>query len=258
MAVDASLVEALRSARREVRPLARMDAAWRLESEEEAYETMFAVSSALGWRQAGWKIAATNERMQAQLRTDSPVFGPTFHEHFLSAPAALPQRRLLSPIVECEFFFVMGRALPSRGRPYAFDDVMAAIERVHVGIEIAECRYPEDRLPSKEFIIADGFASGWYVVGRQVDAWREAFARDIEVALYKNGKPKARGRASDVMGHPVAPIVWLANKLNGMGREIARGQIVSSGSCNILARARQGDAFKAVYGGLAEIDLEIL
>jgi 2-keto-4-pentenoate hydratase len=256
--LDKSLIKALKDARLEKRQIDHIDVQWRLPSEEEAYDTMFAVIAQLPWTQAGWKIAATNCQMQAQLRTNTPVFGPTFCEHFVHSPAQVMHDGLLSPIVECEFFFTLGKSLPARGRPYTFDDVVSAIDRVHVGIEIAECRFLESKLPSKEFIIADGFASGRYVVGPQLTAWKEAFERDIDVFLFKNGKQKAHGSSSDVMGHPLAPVVWLTNELNAMGRQLSEGQVVSSGTCNILARARKGDVFKAIYDGVLEIEVAFL
>jgi 2-keto-4-pentenoate hydratase len=36
------------------------------------------VAQELGWRIAGWKIAANKEEMQKALRTDSPIYGRVF------------------------------------------------------------------------------------------------------------------------------------------------------------------------------------
>jgi 2-keto-4-pentenoate hydratase len=141
---------------------------------------------------------------------------------------------------------------------YAFADVVKTVSNVYPCIEIAECRFTHRRLPPAPFIQADGFASGHYVLGEPIADWRARLGGGVVVQLLKNGEPHSQGHSSDVMGHPLNPVVWLANALRRRGRRLEAGDLVSSGSCNILCKARAGDVFEARYAGLPPVCLEIM
>ena len=183
------------------------------------------------------------------------MFGATFQRFLRHSPAQVVHQQLLDPVIECEFAFTLGRELPAQEADYSFDDLAAAIGSVHTCVEIAECRFAHLALPPVPYIMADGFASGWYVLGEPVPDWQQAFLRGVRVQLLRNGEAHSQGSSMDVMGHPLQPLVWLANRLRRLGQPLRVGDMVSTGSCNILCRARAGDRFEAIYEGLGKIEL---
>ncbi len=219
---------------------------------------MLDVAQATGWERRGWKIAATNPMLQQKLRTRGPVCGATFGRFHQSAPAVLRRDELLDPIIECEFFFTLAQPLPPRVLAYAEDEVAAAVGAVNAGIEVAECRYPRLALPPAWYVYADGFASGRYIHGPAVPAWRARLDAGVGVALWRNGRPMGQGRSSDVMGHPLRAVHWLANRLREAGVALNAGDVISSGSCNILAAARAGDHYVADFEDVGEIVLDVV
>ena len=111
---------------------------------ETAYEIAGMVADELGWEIAGWKIAATDKKMQTALRTDGPIYGRVFSGHVKSAPITVAHASLCNPIPEVEYQVRLGADLPPRDQPYTCAQVEAAAEAISIGIELAECRFIHD------------------------------------------------------------------------------------------------------------------
>lgn len=251
------LVRVLADARKHGQQIENMEGLENLETEEQAIEVMRQVADMLGWERRGWKIAATNSILQQKLRTSQPVCGITFSRHYTTSPATLPRHTLLDPVIECEFFFTMAQALPPRQDDYTTEEVSQAVGSVHIGFEIAECRFPRRKLPSSLYIYADGFASGHYVIGTSVNDWPSRLRCGVPVMLSRNGDALAEGISCDVMGNPINAVAWLANRLNRVGLGLQAGEVISSGSCNILVPGRQGDHFIALFGDIGTVELSL-
>lgn len=250
-------IEALAGARAEGRQITTPDPSWTLNDKHEGIGIMLEVARRLGWPRLGWKIAATNPALQKKLRTDEPVFGMTFQRFLKTSPASLSRSRLLDPVIECEFAFRIGKDLDRARDDYSFDEIADSIDAVFLCIEVAECRYPHNRLPSPLHIMADGFASGWYILGDEIPDWRRAFTAGVRVTLHRNGQPHSSGSSHDVMGHPLKPVVWLANTLHQYGHALRAGDLVSSGSCNILCKGTAETEYVAVYDGFGSVRLAL-
>lgn len=251
-----SLVEALLTARKTGEQIDHLQDDWHLDSQGMAVETMLHVADQLGWERLGWKIAATNEELQRKLRTTEPVFGMTFKQFLMHSPASVLRASLLDPIIECEFAFKMSKSLPDKGdEAYVLEDLVQCIEWVAPCIEIAECRFNRRNLPSARFIQADGFASGRYVVGEPIEEWQLFLDNGVNVSLFRNDQLHSSGHSSDVMGHPLLPLLWLGQALKRVNRRLEPGDVVCTGSCNILCPAREGDQFTVHYEGLAPLKL---
>lgn len=236
---------------------AAVETIYAIRDEDEAFELMLDVACAVGWERRGWKIAATNALLQRKLRTRGPVCGATFSRFHQQAPAVLSREELLDPVIECEFFFILGESLVPRSRPYTEDEVAQAIAAVHAGIEVAECRYPRKALPAAWYVYADGFASGRYIHGPPLDDWRSRLAQGVDVALQCNGSYIGEGSSRDVMGHPLRAVHWLANRLRACRVPMRAGEVISSGSCNILAAARAGQRYVAEFAGVGHVVLDV-
>ncbi|WP_431273624.1 2-keto-4-pentenoate hydratase [Variovorax ureilyticus] len=254
-AMQTTLVQALVDARRQGTQILKHRAIGTPANEEEACLTMLEVAGQLAWEPLGWKIAATNAEMQRRLRTTAPVLGRTFRRFLLHSPAVISHEGLLDPVVECEFFFRMGRELPVNRGGHTREQVVDCIASVHVGIEVAECRLAFNPPPDPLQVMADGYASGRYVMGPALPDWQAALEAPMAVVLEKNGAERARGSSSEVMGNPVNAVVWLANRLSGLGVPLARDEIISSGSCTGMVRAKAGDRMLARFGQYGTVEV---
>lgn len=253
-----AFVQTLAQARRLGYQVEGAEAIYAIDDEEDAFRLMLEIAREVGWERQGWKIAATNPALQRKLRTQGPVCGATFRRFHLRAPAVLRRDELLDPVIECEFFFTLGASLPPRAAAYAEDEVARAIAAVHAGIEVAECRYPRKALPAAWYVYADGFASGRYIQGPELSDWRVRLDQGIDVTLRRNGQRLGQGSSHDVMGHPIRSVHWLVNRLRAAQVPLRAGDVVSSGSCNILAAARAGDRYTAEFGGVGTVVLDVV
>lgn len=134
------------------------------------------------------------------------------------------------------------------------DQVIAAIGDVHAGIEVAECRFPNASLPPLPAILADGAASGRYVYGNPVANWRDGL-KDVAVALEVDGQLRRRGTGRDVYGDPLAPLHWLAETLRKRGIGLAKGEMISTGSCTGMLPVQPGQRIVARFGPDACVDI---
>ncbi|MFV0297578.1 MAG: 2-keto-4-pentenoate hydratase [Hyphomicrobiaceae bacterium] len=220
----------------------------------DAYRVNTEVARLLGWTPLGWKIAATTDAVRKKLGTDGPIYGRTFERFRTASPARFRHAELLDPLVECEFFVTLERALPPRDQPWTYDEVKAAIGSVHAGIEIAECRFPMAALPPLPAILADGSASGRYVFGGAIDTWQAGLA-ETPVRLEIDGREIRHGTGADVMGDPLRPLHWLAEERRRFGDGLLAGETISTGSMTGMLPIRPGQHVLARFGDTATVEV---
>ncbi|MEM9682379.1 MAG: fumarylacetoacetate hydrolase family protein [Pseudomonadota bacterium] len=248
------LAERLAAARREVRQIAELPDGLVPKTAEDGYEIATGVAARLGWETLGWKIAGTTAAVREKLRINEPIYGRTYRQFAESSPAVLTHGDLLDPLVECEFFVTLSDDMPPRPDPWTMDDVRAAIGAVHAGIEVAECRFPNTALPPLPAILADGAASGRYIHGGSLASWENGLA-DVEVTLEVDGRERRSGRGRDVMGDPIAPLHWLAERLRRLGTGLEAGEMISTGSCTGMMPVKRGETIVARYGDAAQVEI---
>jgi 2-keto-4-pentenoate hydratase len=221
---------------------------------DAAYRVAGQVADLLGWRRAGWKIAATGATMQQALRTTSPIYGRVFAPFLHASPTGLAHASLVHPIAECEYVATLGADLPPRPRPYGEDEVRAAVAAIAPGIEVAECRFIHDEaFPPLPAVLADGSGSGHLVLGQPIPGWERRDLAGQPIILRVDGRERRRGTAGDALAHPLAPLTWLANELSRTGIGLRAGEVVSTGTCTGMLRVRAGEEHAADFGPFGEV-----
>ena len=133
-------------------------------------------------------------------------------------------------------------------------EVIEAIDTVHAGIEVAECRFPSAALPRLHAILADGSASGRYVFGGAISNWRDGLA-NTPVSLEIDGKLRRQGVGADVMGDPLRPLLWLAEERRDWGDGLRAGETISTGSMTGMLPIRAGQHARATFGDAAVVEI---
>lgn len=248
------LARRLTTLRREGRQQSGLETRLVPPEKQTAYRIARMVEEELGWKVAGWKIAATNEDLQRQLRTDSPIYGRVFAPLIRQSPASVEYAKQCSPIPEVEYEARLGTDLPPRAKPYTVEEVTEAVASLHPGIELAECRFVHDAaFPPLTAILADGAGSGTIVHGPAIADWRKRDIAGQEVVLTCNGAVRRKGTAADVLGHPMQPLTWLANELSRIGIGMKAGQMISTGTLTGMLRPKPGDTYVADFGPLGSV-----
>ena len=199
---------------------------------EEAYEIQneyMSLRSGDSGEFAGYKIAFTTKVMQQRLGATEPVYGRIFKSNVLHSPAVVSAADYVRLGVECEIAVILGKDLYSESGSVSKDDVFAAVESISIAYEIIDSRpsLGEDSIPQS---IATNISGAGVVLGSPVQNWRDLDIPGSGCELKLNGQSVGSGKGSDVNGHPVEPMVWIANALLSRKRHLRAGDLVITGS----------------------------
>ena len=242
-----ALARMLEEARRSNRQITNLPSDQVPRSDDEAYWVARVVVERLGWSPLGWKIAGTTEQVREELKLDGPIYGRSFTRFAQASPAVLELADLLDPMVECEFFVTLAANMSPRAQPYMLSDAICAIASVHAGIEVAEVRFPLSAPPPMTAVLADGSATGRYIIGAEIVDWRDGLV-DVSIELAVDGITVARGCGADVMGDPLNAVVWLANERARWGDGLKAGEIISTGTATGIVPIKTGRRVCATFG----------
>lgn len=219
-----------------------------------AYRIAAMVAEELRLPVLGWKIAAMKQEMQKALRTDSPIYGRVYFTR--DTPFSVQHSRLASPIPEIEYQARLGIDLPPREKAYTVEEVTDAVESLHPGLELAECRFVHDaNFPPLPAILADGAGSGTIIYGPPIADWRNRDIAGQEVTLSSQGKIRRKGTAAAALDHPMVPLAWLANELSRTGVGMKAGQMISTGTLTGMLAPKPGETFIADFGPFGSVSL---
>lgn len=215
----------------------------------------------------GHKIGLTSRAMQMAMKIDEPDFGALFDYMFMSSGASIEAARYLDPKVEVEFAFVLRDDLVPHdlGRDLTPDDVYAATEHIVPALELIDARshrvHPADgRTRTVRDTISDNAANAGIVVGSEyvsVDEARNGDLRWAGAICSRNGVVEETGLGAGVLNDPVMGVVWLANRLQGLGIALGAGETILAGSFTRPIDCRSGDHIDVDFGYLGAIDVDI-
>lgn len=238
--------------------LAGMAPALKPADEDAGYRVQREVMSLMArdWgAQVGWKIGVTTPQMQAYLGIASPIAG--------AMPAHLRRPRG-TPVnhadhcrigVECEIAMVLEHPL---GAGASLGDAVDAVGMIHPAIELVDDRYGGDYASfGVPAIIADCAFHAGFVLGEPAHYWRRLDLAAVHGTTKVNGKVVGEGWGRDVMGNPLASLVWLANRLGALDRRIEPGEIVLTGSLPLPYWASAGDTVEIALEHMGTVAVTI-
>ncbi|MBL8588269.1 MAG: hydratase [Methylobacteriaceae bacterium] len=210
----------------------------------------------------GWKIAATSIAGQRHIGVSGPLAGRLLRERVIEQGVPVSLRGNLMKVAEVEFAFTMGADLAPRPTPYTQDEVLAAVASLHPAIEAPDSRYVDFVHAGEAQIIADNACAHMFVLGAAAAApWRhlDLAAYEVPAKLVRAGRTIAlTGRGANVLGDPRIGLTWLANELSRLGVTLARGQVVTTGTCLTPIEVAPGDEVTADYGVLGSIGVRFV
>jgi 2-keto-4-pentenoate hydratase len=179
---------------------------------------------------AGFKIGATGKRMQVYLGVDAPIAGFMRFEDVHRFHADLRFGDFIKPGVECEVAVRLSRDLPP-GR-CSLEQACAAAGDFFAGIEIVENRYGDLAELGTPTLVADQMYHCAAVVGDDhgID-WRRLDIAALRGRISLNDGTSDEGVTSDLLGHPLNGLAWLAGSAEAAAfGGLKAGQVVMLGS----------------------------
>ena len=232
------------------------------DSIEEAYQVQATYQDCLSGdfgAVAGYKIAYTTTALQQSSGISEPVAGVILANNVRHSPAVLNSADFLQPGIECEVGVRLGADLPASGAPYERDGVSSAVEAVMTAFEVVDNRRTQGQDTQTQLLttIASNILNAGVVLGEPVTDWRGIHLAGCRGYMEINGELVGEGIGSDVMGHPLEPLAWLANALAAQGRELKAGMVVITGSIVSPKWLKMGDAALIEIEGLGRAELNV-
>jgi 2-keto-4-pentenoate hydratase len=207
---------------------------------EEAYEVQAAVIARLAETVGGWKLAIVD---------GTPTAAPLAASTILRSGCRLACEPDAPFKIETELGFTLRHDLPTRPNTYSRDEIVAAIESVHVSFEIVGARLGEPPDVAFTAFLADNLGNAYTVAafGCACDALPQ------HALLRQQGAPCAEGRHPN--GDPLAPLVAYANRPADRLGGLRQGQLIITGSFNKAIPVTAGSRFEGVFEGLAPVEI---
>lgn len=203
--------------------------------------------AAKGGKLIGRKIGLTSLAMQKKLGVDSPDFGFMFDDpRFIgNDDAHFDSKDFLQPRIEPEVAFYLKEDLAGPG--ITLEQAIDAIDTVHMAIEIVDSRVADWDIHLVD-TVADNASYGAIAWAKEPMDIDKAHLAEFPCTLIVDGKVVGEGKGSDIMGHPAAPLQWLANTLGEQGVGLKAGQVVLPGSPVAMIQVQAGTQVTADYG----------
>ena len=202
----------------------------------------------------GYKAGLTNPAVQKRFNYDQPVWGRLYEGMVLTSGAAVDAAFGARPLFEADMLVrVKSEAINHAKSPM---DVLLAIDQVIPFIELPDLMVQAPPQLNGPAISAINVGARLGVAGTPVAvpvmrAERYAMLdalRDMSVVLADgNGAELGKGRGSDILGHPLNAVVWLAGALAREGLAMKPGELISLGSFSPLLPPKPGMKVTATY-----------
>lgn len=207
-----------------------------------------------GGKPIGYKIACTSELAQKALGVDGPFFGVLLSATTHRGPAKLSASDFTVRCAEAEFGFVMAADVPA-GPTYTAESIKDYIAAALPSIEIVDHRYHNWQTVGAPSLLADNAIHGTWVEGEPFAGWRTIDFGKHPTALVVNGTKTFPGSGAAVLGNPLTVVAWLANTLPRFGRQLSRGDKITTGVTTDIYLAEAGDHLAADFGPLGKVEL---
>ena len=240
------------------RPLDVMIQPFAPTDEQEAYVIQEAflgrVAEERGTEVWGYKIAYTNAIMRERAGIDGPCSGLILASGVHESGATLNRDDYVRLGIECEVAVRIGADLPPSDSPYTRETVLGAIEWLAASFELVDGREGaagEAQNPALRSIVTN-INNGGAVLTEPVTDWRSIDLASSQGRMIVNGEVIGEGVGTDIMGHPLEPVAWLANNLAGLGKSLKTGDTILTGSFAPPYFLDAGDSASISIDGLGE------
>lgn len=248
---------ALRTARRDRRPVTAPTATWPALDADAAFEVQrinVDLAVAGGDRVVGYKLGNIAKAMQDAFGLDQPDYGFLLASTFAYEGITLARESYIEPFVELEPAFVLGRDL--RGPNVTVAEVISAVDYALPAIEIIDSRVQNWAIDLPD-TLADNGSTGSVLLGGTPRPITELSLRNTRGALYFNGREVITGNTGHILGNPVNAVAWLANRLADYGIGFEAGQVILPGSCLQAVPMNEPGRWEGVFDGFGGVGFEV-
>ena len=177
----------------------------------------------------------------------------------VASPARVRASEYGRLIVEFEIAVELGQSLAPRPDGYTRDLVAAAVAAVRPAFELADDRGADYTSLAAHALqlIADNNWNEGAVLGQRRTDWRDLDLAALTGVVTIDAENVGSGSGSDLMGHPLDALAWLANHASRRGRTIAAGEVAILGTLVTSKMPTAGQRLVFALEGFDPIELTI-
>jgi 2-keto-4-pentenoate hydratase len=204
----------------------------------------------------GYKAGLTNPAVQKRFNHSSPVWGTLYGPMMLANGSVVDAAFGARPLFEADMLVRISSDTVNEAHNAV--EVLAAIDRVIPAIELPDLMVQAPALLNGAAVTAINVGARYFVQGlgipvpvTRAERYQLLDAlRDMVAIVKADGSEIDRGTGSDVLGHPLNAVVWLAQDMSRNGLSLKVGDLVSLGSFSRLLPPKAGQAVEITYWGL--------
>ena len=210
------------------------------------------LAGALG-PEVGYKAGLTNPAVQQQFGVDHPLRGVLFEKMLLPDGAELPADFGAVPMSEGDLVVRVGDAAINQATTPM--DALAALDAVMPFIELPDLMLAKGVKLDAAAITAINVGARYGVIGEPIalsasDEWRERLKNFRLQILDGEDNVLAEGTGANLLGDPLAVVLWLKDSLAIDGTSLKVGDLLSLGTVTRLMPVQPGTRIVARYSGL--------
>jgi 2-keto-4-pentenoate hydratase len=207
----------------------------------------------------GYKIASTNPASRQRSGVSGPCASGVFARQIYHSPATFDSADYHQFCIECEVGVRLASDLPAAGAPYNRNSVADAIEWLCTAFELIDRR--ESASGSGAFApdikSISTLSNAGAVLGEPVTDWHGIDLAASRGTMTINGELVSEGYGSNVMGHPLEALAWLANLKAAQDDALQAGMFILTGTLTSLMPLAAGDTATIAIEGLGEASLTL-
>ena len=227
-------------------------------SRKEAYEIQKNLEYYSNMSVIGWKIAATSLEGQKHIGVSGPLAGRILKDKVFQPNDEIDFGNNKMAVAEPEFAFKIGKTLEPKKIEYFLEEVMQAVDTLHLSIELPDSRFKNFSSIGEFNLIADNACAHQFVIAPpNQNNWRMIDLSKHKVVISNSNNVHHQGVGSNVLGDPRIALTWLVNELSKNNITLDKGMIVSTGTCAKPIPIKIGDTIKADYGKLGSISVNL-
>jgi len=200
----------------------------------------------------GYKAGLTNPAVQKRFGADAPVWGTLYAPMLLKDGAKVDAAFAARALYEADLLVRVSDSAINKAR--TAEEVLVAIDQVIPFIELPDLVVEAPPKLNGAAITAINVGARLGVLGTPIPVeFTTDFSRrlrDMEVIVKADGQEVDRGTGSDVLGHPLNAVVWLAADMARSGQSMKVGDLISLGSFSKLMPPKPGLQVEVIYNGL--------
>lgn len=206
----------------------------------------------------GYKAGLTNPAVQKRFNYDQPVWGKLYEGMVLPGGSVVDAAFGARPLFEADMLVRVKSAAINQARTPL--DVLEAVDQVIPFIELPDLVVQAPPRLNGPAVSAINVGARFGVAGTPLAVPVTRAERHAMLGMLENmtvvladggGAELGRGKGSDILGHPLNAVVWLAGALAKEGLAMKPGDLISLGSFSPLLPPKAGLTATVTYRGLA-------